>query len=372
MLAAFIVQFYDDKPPPPLLLLSQEVPESALIAEALALKAGRRVELAVPQRGEKRGVLDHAVTNAREALERRLAEGAGQAKLLACVADLFGLEEPPVRIETYDNSHIMGTNAYGVMVVAGPEGFTRNAYRKYSIRGPIAPGDDFAMMREVLERRFGRALKEQPNPEGRLDWPDLLLVDGGAGQYSAVRSVLDDLGVERRQAGRDRQGARSRCRARMVPHRHAAGLPAAAARPGPVLPAAAARRGAPLCHHHASRRTIESHLALGAGRDPRHRCCAQARPCSTISARRAGSSRPGSPTWRQRPGSAGRPRARSTAISIEPDRCCSGVRGDAVRRLPAIKSAGRAVRVETARNQHSRDASRADKAVRFVRNRALD
>ncbi len=202
VLSAFIAQFYDDKPPPPLLLLSHEVPETELIAEALALKAGRRVELAVPQRGEKREVLAHAVTNAREALERRLAEGAGQARLLDGVAELFGLEAPPERIETYDNSHIMGTNAYGVMVVAGPEGFTRNAYRKYTIRGPIAPGDDFAMMREVLERRFGRALKERAAKEpaavgeDRADWPDLLLIDGGAGQFSAVRTVLDDLGVD--------------------------------------------------------------------------------------------------------------------------------------------------------------------------------
>ncbi|TLU73915.1 excinuclease ABC subunit UvrC [Lichenicoccus roseus] len=210
ILGAFIAQFYDDKPPPPLLLLSHELAEAELIGEALSLRlagAGmggrgpRRVELAVPQRGEKRQVLEHAITNAREALERRLAEGAGQAKLLEGVATLFGLETSPERIETYDNSHIMGTNAYGVMVVAGPEGFTKNAYRKYSIRGPIAPGDDFAMMREVLERRFGRALKEQEEArlEGgsgaRTDWPDLLLIDGGAGQYSAVRSVLDDLGV---------------------------------------------------------------------------------------------------------------------------------------------------------------------------------
>ena len=195
VLGAFIAQFYDDKPPPPLLLLSQEVPETELIAEALALKAGRRVELAVPQRGEKRDVLEHAVTNAREALERRLAEGAGQAKLLDGVAELFGLEAAPERIEIYDNSHIMGTNAYGVMVVGGPEGFIKNAYRKYSIRGPITPGDDFAMMREMLERRFSRALKEQLEGAARRDWPDLLLIDGGAGQFSAVRGVLDDLGV---------------------------------------------------------------------------------------------------------------------------------------------------------------------------------
>ena len=135
------------------------------VAEALGIKAGRRVELAVPQRGEKRAVVLHAETNAREALERKLAESAGQAKLLEGVAATFGLPAAPERIECYDNSHIMGAHAYGVMVVAGPEGFIKNAYRKYGIRGPIAPGDDFAMMREMLERRFGRAAREQAASE---------------------------------------------------------------------------------------------------------------------------------------------------------------------------------------------------------------
>ena len=202
VLTAFLGQFYDDKPPPPLVLTSLALPEAALIAEALALKAGRKVEILVPQRGEKRQVMDHAATNAREAIERKLAEGAGQQKLLEGVATLFDLPAPPERIECYDNSHIMGTNAYGVMVVAGPEGFTKQAYRKYSIKGPAAPGDDFAMMREVLERRFGRAIREQAeraaegeDASARTNWPDLLLIDGGAGQFSAVRGVLDDLGV---------------------------------------------------------------------------------------------------------------------------------------------------------------------------------
>ena len=201
VLAAFIAQFYDDKPPPPLVLVSHALPQQALIAEALSLKAqafgaGRRVELSCPQRGEKHAVVQHAATNAREALERRLAESAGQAKLLAGAAELFGLPAPPARIEIYDNSHIMGANPYGVMVVAGAEGFLRAAYRKFSIRGPIAPGDDFAMMREVLTRRFGRALREHadagtPPP----DWPDLVLIDGGAGQLAAARAVLSDLGA---------------------------------------------------------------------------------------------------------------------------------------------------------------------------------
>ena len=202
VLGAFVAQFYDDKPPPPLLLVSHPLPEQALVAEALSLKAGRKVEIAHPQRGEKRAVLDHAEQNAREALERRLAEAAGQAKLLEATAALFGLQAPPERIEVYDNSHIMGTNPYGAMIVAGPEGFRKSAYRKFAIRGPITPGDDFAMMREVLTRRFGRALRareaEAAAPEdatGPSDWPDLVLIDGGAGQVSAAQGALEELGI---------------------------------------------------------------------------------------------------------------------------------------------------------------------------------
>ncbi len=195
ILAAFLAQFYDDKPPPPLILANYDLPEQDLIADALSLKAGQRVEIAIPQRGEKRQVVEHAQTNAREALERRLAESAGVAKLLAGVAELFGLSAPPERIETYDNSHIMGQAPYGVMVVAGPEGYRKAAYRKYAIRGPVAPGDDFGMMREMLERRFARGLKEQESGAPPEDWPDIVLIDGGAGQFSAARGVLDDLGV---------------------------------------------------------------------------------------------------------------------------------------------------------------------------------
>jgi excinuclease ABC subunit C len=196
VLGAFIGQFYDDKPPPPLLLLNHELPEQGLIAEALALKAGRKVEISMPQRGEKRAVVLHAETNAREALERKLAESAGQAKLLDGVAQLFALPSPPERIEVYDNSHIMGTNPYGVMIVAGAEGFIKAAYRKFSIRGAITPGDDFAMMREVLQRRFARALKEQAEGAPASEWPDIVLIDGGAGQLSAARDVLVELGVQ--------------------------------------------------------------------------------------------------------------------------------------------------------------------------------
>ena len=195
VLGAFIAQFYDDKPPPPLVLASHDLPEQALIAEALSLKAGRRVEIAVPRRGEKRAVVMHAETNAREALERRMAEAAGQAKLLEGVAALFHLPAPPERIEVYDNSHIMGTSPYGVMIVGGPAGFDKSSYRKFVIRGPITPGDDFAMMREVLERRFGRLVKAETETGERTDWPDLVLIDGGAGQLSAARTALADLGV---------------------------------------------------------------------------------------------------------------------------------------------------------------------------------
>jgi excinuclease ABC subunit C len=195
ILAAFLAQFYDDKPPPPLILTNHDMPEAGLIADALSLKAGRRVEIAVPQRGEKHAVVEHAATNAREALERKLAESAGTNKLLEAVAALFDLPATPSRIEIFDNSHIMGQAPYGVMVVAGPDGFARNAYRKYAIRGPVAPGDDFAMMREVLQRRFTRGQREQADGAPASDWPDMLLIDGGAGQYSAVRGVLDDLGV---------------------------------------------------------------------------------------------------------------------------------------------------------------------------------
>ncbi|GBQ29481.1 excinuclease ABC subunit C [Gluconacetobacter sacchari DSM 12717] len=195
VLEAFLAQFYDDKPPPAQILLNCAIAEHELMADALGIKRGRKVEILVPQRGEKRAVVEHAETNAREAMERKMAESTAQAKLLDGVAALFGLDAAPRRIEIYDNSHIMGANAYGVMVVAGPEGFERRSYRKFGIRGPITPGDDFAMMREVLERRFSRALREREADENGADWPDIVLIDGGAGQYSAVRAILDELGV---------------------------------------------------------------------------------------------------------------------------------------------------------------------------------
>ncbi len=195
VLASFLVQFYENKPAPPLVLLSHDPPERALIAEALSLHTGRKIEVSVPARGEKRRAVEQAQTNAREALSRRQAEGASQARLLAGVAELFGLEEPPSRIEVYDNSHIQGTNCIGAMIVAGPEGFTKNAYRKFTIRNEEVMGNDYGMMREVLGRRFTRALKEDPDRQTG-SWPQLLLIDGGKGQLNIVTEALTELGID--------------------------------------------------------------------------------------------------------------------------------------------------------------------------------
>jgi excinuclease ABC subunit C len=196
VLEAFLGQFYDQKEPPRQLILSHPVENMDLMADALSQKLGRKVELLVPQRGEKAELIDSALRNARESLARRLAEGQAQSTLLEGLAEAFDLEAPPRRIEVYDNSHIQGANAVGAMVVAGPEGFVKSQYRKFNIRGTeLTPGDDFGMMKEVLTRRFERLLKEDPDREGET-WPDLLLIDGGAGQVSAVKGILDDLGIE--------------------------------------------------------------------------------------------------------------------------------------------------------------------------------
>lgn len=229
VLGAFLSQFYDDKPCPRLVLLSESVEEQALITEALSTRAGHKVQVSVPQRGEKKELVDHALTNAREALGRRLAETSSQGRLLQGLAETFGLTKTPRRIEVYDNSHIMGTNAVGGMIVAGPEGFVKNQYRKFNIRSTdITPGDDFGMMREVIERRFSRLVKEhgapqqvpeQPEQEQNDSfpaWPDVILIDGGQGQVGAVRQILTEMGISElvnaigiakgvdREAGRER------------------------------------------------------------------------------------------------------------------------------------------------------------------------
>jgi excinuclease ABC subunit C len=227
VLSAFLAQFYDDKPPPRLVLISHAIEDRALLADALSTKSGRRVEVLLPQRGEKKDLVEHALANAREALGRKLAETSSQQKLLRQLAETFGLPRAPRRIEVFDNSHIQGTNAVGAMIVAGPEGFRKSQYRKFNIRSAdLTPGDDFAMMREVLERRFKRLLAEAPAvsvevglrpaptardplPQGEREeeqaeidekdespWPDLVLIDGGQGQLSAAQEALGALGVD--------------------------------------------------------------------------------------------------------------------------------------------------------------------------------
>ena len=195
VLEAFMGQFYEARQAPKLILTSHDVPERELMESALALSAGHKVEIRQPKRGDQKDALDQAVNNAREALGRRMAERGTQRTLLEGVARVFGLDAPPDRIEIYDNSHIQGTAAIGAMVVAGPEGFNKNAYRKFNIKTEGAAGDDFAMMREVMSRRFGRALKENPERDDE-HWPDLLLIDGGQGQLEAVRGVMSELGLE--------------------------------------------------------------------------------------------------------------------------------------------------------------------------------
>jgi excinuclease ABC subunit C len=196
VLTSFLAQFYEDVPPPRTILLDRDLAEGALLAEALAERAGGKVVITMPQRGDRVRLIKQASRNAVEALDRRLAETTTQGKLLREVAELFELSEPPQRIEIYDNSHIQGTNALGAMVVAGPEGFIKGQYRKFNIKNPdTAPGDDFAMMREVFGRRFQRALDDDPDRD-KGDWPDLVLIDGGKGQMSAVKGVLDEMGIE--------------------------------------------------------------------------------------------------------------------------------------------------------------------------------
>ena len=280
IMAAFLGQFYENKTPPRLILVSEEPAEAELLTEALSLRAEAKVEIHAPQRGDKRRAIDHALLNAKEALARRAAETGTQQKLLRGIAEVFGLDQPPKRIEVYDNSHISGTNPYGAMIVAGPEGFMKNQYRKFAIRrlaakteaakpgapqdaaasdapqlseaapavlgpavlgpegetraeqaeveaaraatatdddatkGPIEPGDDYAMMRQVLTRRFSRAIAEDPDRQ-RGTWPDLVLIDGGQGQLSAALDVfrelgLDDVPVAAIAKGPDRNAGRER------------------------------------------------------------------------------------------------------------------------------------------------------------------
>src|SRR5690348_813709 len=201
VLGAFVAQFYDDKPPPKLILLSHEIEESELLSEALCVKAGHKVEVSCPKRGEKKELVAHALTNAREALGRKLADTATQGRLLEAMTATLALPQVPKRIEVYDNSHIQGTNAVGAMIVAGPDGFIKNQYRKFNIKSEgLTPGDDYGMMREVLERRFKRLLAPSDTDKAKADetvpqWPDLVIIDGGRGQLNAVREIFQTLGL---------------------------------------------------------------------------------------------------------------------------------------------------------------------------------
>ncbi|WP_323037850.1 excinuclease ABC subunit UvrC [Pararhodobacter sp.] len=196
ILEAFLAQFYDDKPPPRQILLSHEVENEDLVRELLSARAGRNVDLRVPQRGEKLELVENATRNARESLGRKMSESAAQSRLLSGMAEAFGLDEAPKRVEVYDNSHIQGAHAIGAMIVAGPEGFLKNQYRKFTIKTDAgAQGDDFGMMREVITRRFERLLRDDPTRETEA-WPDLLLIDGGVGQVSSVAEALAALGID--------------------------------------------------------------------------------------------------------------------------------------------------------------------------------
>ena len=243
VLESFLAQFYDNKPIPRQVMVSCDFPDRQLLAAALSERAGRKIEVRLPSRGEKKALVDHALTNAREALARKLADTSSQNQLLDGLARVFDLDAPPRRIDVYDNSHIMGANAVGAMIVAGPEGFAKKHYRKFNIRSKdLTPGDDFAMMREVIERRFSRLLKDigprsvsiseagdEASSDALKPWPDLILIDGGKGQLSAVMGVLDDLGITGLPVvaiakGRDRDAGRETFfrpgrQPMMLPHR---------------------------------------------------------------------------------------------------------------------------------------------------------
>jgi excinuclease ABC subunit C len=215
VLESFVAQFYDDKQPPKHVLLSHDIQGRRLLGEALSLRTGRKIDVSTPARGERRELVEHALINAREALARRLAESSSQAAILARLAELFDLDESPERIEVFDNSHISGTNPVGAMIVAGPDGFIKGQYRKFNMKSEdLAPGDDYAMMREMLTRRFSRLAKERAEVNG---WaaPDLVLIDGGPGQLGAAYAVLDELGLSEIKVaavakGPDRNAGRER------------------------------------------------------------------------------------------------------------------------------------------------------------------
>ena len=291
VLGAFLAQFYDDKPPPKLILLSHRVEDQALLSDALCVKAGYKVEVSTPQRGEKKELVAHALTNAREALGRKLADTATQTRLLQGLSTALGLPRVPKRIEVYDNSHIQGTNAVGAMIVAGPEGFLKNQYRKFNIKSEgLTPGDDYGMMREVLERRFKRLIgnaADGKKPDKESDdavpqWPDLVIIDGGQGQLNAAREIftglnLTDVSLIAVAKGPDRDAGRETL---FMPDRPSIKLEP---RSGAVFHPAAARRGTPVRDRVAPQAAQEGHPRGGVAGNPRHRSITQA--CAAASFR---------------------------------------------------------------------------------------
>ncbi len=269
VLEAFIAQFYDDKPPPKLILLSHEIKGRRLLAEALSLKAERKITVTTPQRGEKRELVDHALVNAREALARRLAESASQSRDLRPPGrDCSISTSRPRRVEVYDNSHISGSNPVGAMIVAGPEGFIKAQYRKFNMKGEdLVPGDDYAMMREMLTRRFNRLVKvKDKDPGNDTGWiaPDLVLIDGGPGQLSAAHDVLDELGLsEIRIAAVAKGPDRNAGRERIYLKGKAAFAPGTAG-PCALLHTDASGRGAPVCHRRPPCAAQKGHHRLAA------------------------------------------------------------------------------------------------------------
>jgi len=334
ILDSFLAQFYDDRDPPKLVLISHEIPEHALLEQALSVKAERRVEVLMPQRGEKREVMAQAVMNARESLARRMAESATQLQLLEGVAKALGLDEAPRRIEVYDNSHIQGTSAVGAMIVAGPEGFIKNQYRKFNIKSTeLTPGDDFGMMREVLTRRFKRLLKDQEEEEAQVEGdappvfdekkddderepgnaPDLVLIDGGQGQLSVACEVFAALGVTGVKLvaiakGPDRDAGRERF----------------SWRGGSRFSSSSSRRSCSICNGCAMRRTASPSARIGRSGRRRSRPHRWTRsrglgrrangPCSITLGRGGRSPRRACPTSNRSRGSARRWPARFTSI----------------------------------------------------------
>ena len=284
VLASFLAQFYDDKPPPKLVLLSHEIEESELLADALAVKAGNKVEVSTPKRGEKKELIAHALTNAREALGRKLSDTATQGRLLQGMATTLGLPQPPKRIEVYDNSHIQGTNAVGAMIVAGPDGFIKNQYRKFNIKSEgLTPGrrlrDDArgagTALQAAVEAAGGRCRQGKSGAKADDDsfpqWPDLVIIDGGRGQLNAVREIFEGLGLTQVVADGGRQGAGPRCRPRDPVHAGPRGDQARAPGPRAVFHPAAARRGASFRDRIAPQTAQKGHQGSRPAGNPGHR-----------------------------------------------------------------------------------------------------